>query len=117
MENPEDLDLDDTEVVDRIITKAAKKLVERRDLCFKPKKQTPYTGWYVDFYDDDGVKLLLYFRDGKRDGPYTSWRESGQKSWEGTYKDGKRDGLWVHWFENGQKQFEANYKDGKRVSD
>ena len=38
----------------------------------------------------------------------------GGKEFEGSYKDGKKDGLWTTWFENGKKEFEKNYKDGKK---
>ena len=79
MENPEDLDLDDTEVLDRIIPKAAKKLVERNMIWFKPKKQTPYTGWWVRFYEDDAIEWLVYFKDGIVNGPCGIWRNNGQR--------------------------------------
>ena len=116
MDNPEDLDLDDTEVLDRIIPKAAKKLVDRSGFKFRPKKQTSYTGWYVEFYEDDAIELLQHYRDGKEDGPSICWSSYGQKWSEGNYKDGERDGLWTEWCENGQKECEKNYKDGEEVS-
>ena len=35
-------------------------------------------------------KLLTFFdKDGKSDGPHTSWHENGQKAAEGTSKDGE----------------------------
>lgn len=139
MENPEDLDLDDTEALDRIIPKAAKKLVERGGVMFKPKKQTPYTGWHVEFWEDDAIEKLRHYRGGKLDGPsiwceengkwksgnfkdgnkeelWIEWFEDGQKWSEGNYKDGERDGLWIWWHENGKEDFRNTYKDGEEVS-
>ena len=117
MDNPEDLDLDDTEVLDRIISKAAKKLVMRNQLSFKPKKQTPYTGWLVTFYEDDAIRLLEHFKNGKRDGPARVWNKNGSKSFECNYKEGKLDGLWTKWYEDGTEAGRRTFKNGERVYD
>ena len=55
----------------------------------------------------------INYKDGKRDGKWTSWYEDGLKLSEGNYKDGKRDGKWTSWYENGLKWIDTNYKDGK----
>tara|TARA_Y100000310_G_scaffold249794_1_gene255930 strand:- start:15 stop:1244 length:1230 start_codon:yes stop_codon:yes gene_type:complete len=57
----------------------------------------------------DGFAMVTY---GKRDGPYTSWYENGQKKEEGTYKSDDKDGPWTFWYENGQKKEESAYKNG-----
>jgi antitoxin component YwqK of YwqJK toxin-antitoxin module len=31
------------------------------------------------------------------------------------YKDGKKEGHWTAWHESGQKEFEGNYVDGELV--
>ena len=54
------------------------------------------------------------YKDGKRDGKWTSWYEDGLKLSEGNYKDGMKDGKWTSWYENGLKWTDRNYKDGKR---
>jgi antitoxin component YwqK of YwqJK toxin-antitoxin module len=137
MDKPyDDLDLDDTEVIDRIISKAAEKLVERRGLMFKPKKQTPYTGWYVKSYEDDAIELLQHYRDGKRDGLQTEWYMNGQKKRKLNYKDGKLvtaivwkpngekcpvtnvvngNGVLVVYVDDGSEIGRITYKDGKKV--
>ena len=53
------------------------------------------------------------YKDGKRDGKWTSWYEDGLKLSEGNYKDGMKDGKWTSWYENGLKWTDRNYKDGK----
>ena len=62
--------------------------------------------------DKDGLK---YHPETKElySGEVFQIRMGGGKEFEGSYKDGKKDGLWTTWFENGQKEFEKNYKDGK----
>ncbi|SVE06804.1 uncharacterized protein METZ01_LOCUS459658 [marine metagenome] len=56
------------------------------------------------------------YKDGKKDGKWTTWNPNGLKSIERTYKDGEPDGLWTVWYENGQKKREVIYKDKKRFS-
>jgi antitoxin component YwqK of YwqJK toxin-antitoxin module len=62
--------------------------------------------------DKDGLK---YHPETKElySGEVFQNRMGGEKEFEGSYKDGKKDGKWTTWFENGQKEFEKNYKDGK----
>ena len=54
----------------------------------------------------------------REDGTLVTWgrNENGQKQFEATFKEGKRDGLWTTWHENGQKWEEETYKNGKLVS-
>ena len=82
------------------------------------------------FIHDHSFLEYKSYKNGKRDGLFTSWYEDGEVDWEidglstelykngqkweeGTYKDGKKDGLWTGWYKNGQKFQEETYKDGK----
>ena len=56
------------------------------------------------------------YKDGEKDGKWTTWYENGQKWYEGTYKDGKMDGLWTGWYENGLKESERTFKDDEQIS-
>ena len=56
----------------------------------------------------------INYKDGKRDGKWTSWYEDGLKLSEKNYKDGKQDGKSIIWYENGVKWIDSNYKDGKQ---
>jgi hypothetical protein len=71
----------------------------------------PFSGVGVDRFS--GRVFLTNYKDGKEDGPSTSWYENGQKYFEIHYKDGKRNGLDTKWYENGMKQSETHYKDGE----
>ena len=55
----------------------------------------------------------INYKDGKKDGLYTSWYENGQKSEEGNYMNNDREGIWTTWYENGQKESEGTYKFGE----
>jgi antitoxin component YwqK of YwqJK toxin-antitoxin module len=82
----------------------------------------------VRFYKEDGrnrtlIKEILYYpnhqkymegeyKDGKREGKWTSWNQNGNKWSEGNFKNGLDDGLRVIYHENGKKFIEGYYKDG-----
>ncbi len=53
------------------------------------------------------------FKDGKRNGTWTQWRENGEKRQECRYKDGKLDGLETFWYGEGWKR-QTNWKNGKK---
>lgn len=89
------------------------KLQDRNGLKYLPNEETTFTGRAEWFYENGQKFSEQNYKDGKRDGLYTSWHENGQKMEERTYKDGKADGLKTFWRMNGQKEQERNFKDGK----
>jgi len=72
-----------------------------------------YTGWAKRIWDNGQIKALGQINDGKEEGLWTEWYESGNKLTEVNYKDGKMEGVGTLWYENGKKQTESNYKNGK----
>ena len=74
----------------------------------------PFTGKDICKYKNGQKKSETNFKDGKRDGMWTSWNKKGQLSLETNYKNGKKDGKFTRWYENGQIETKTNYKDGKR---
>ena len=65
-----------------------------------------------DYWDNNGQKKSeATYKDGKRDGLFTTWYDSGQKKSEETYKDGEPDGLLTHWYMNGtvRNHSDSNY--------
>ena len=61
-----------------------------------------------------GDKYEGHYKDGKKEGTWTSWYENGQKKYEDTYKNGKNHGISLSWYENGQKSAYKMYKEGMR---
>jgi antitoxin component YwqK of YwqJK toxin-antitoxin module len=88
-------------------------LEERDGLMFEPKREKPFTGKYVIYWDDvdEKKKEAINYKNGILDGLYTKWYENGQKSVEANFKNGKLYGLETVWCENGQKKYELNWKD------
>jgi antitoxin component YwqK of YwqJK toxin-antitoxin module len=119
LDDPKKLDLDDPKTLDNIIAEAIyeERLQKRgkkgEELSYAPNMQMPYTGWVKDLYENGQVEELSQFKDGKKDGLWTTWYEHGQKEGEANFKDGKTDGLWTTWYENGQKMMEGNFEDDK----
>lgn len=50
--------------------------------------------------------------NGKKDGAWTEYYATGQKSSEGSYTDGQRSGAWTEWYPNGQVRLKADYSAG-----
>lgn len=48
--------------------------------------------------------------------PWTFWYDDDQKEWEGKYKNGKPEGRWTYWNESGviYPVRSGIYKDGKK---
>ena len=114
----EKTNIDDLDVLEKIIEGAVEKLDERTKpdgspLYYQPRKLRPYTGWSVGFHDNGQVKELAQYKDGKQDGLWARFYDNGQKMVEANYKNGKREGLSIFWYNKGQKKGEESYKDGK----
>ena len=77
-------------------------------------REGKYTSWFT--YGKKNKKYECYYIDGYRNGTFIRWNSNEIKIREGKYKDGKEDGLWTFWYENGQKEKEDTYKDGKVIS-
>ena len=74
--------------------------------------------WATEIIDLSKAKHLREgnYKDGKRDGKWTTWYENGQIKSEEYYKDGERDGKWTTWYETGQIKSEISFKDGNSTT-
>ena len=89
------------------------KLQNRNGVTYLPNEETPFTGRAERLYENGQKRIERNYKDGKRDGLYSSWYENGQKMSEVKHKDGKADGLETVWYENGQWRRSGNHVDGK----
>ena len=73
--------------------------------------------WYISNRGEVICADTEGFRDGKNNGPYTSWFETGQMESKGNFVNGKREGPWSYWKQDGSIQVKATgeYKDDRRV--
>jgi integrase len=61
-------------------------------------------------------KSETHYKNGKTEGLFTLWYESGGKGVEGHYKNGKKEGLQTGWYESGEKEQKSIFKkDRKRI--
>lgn len=68
-------------------------------------------------WDNGQLRERCTLKEGKPDGLYESWNESGKPWVRCTYKDGKYDGLFEAWNESGKLLVRCTYKDGVLVED
>ena len=64
---------------------------------------------------NNAIKLFeSCYKQGLKNGVWTTWSSSGQKLVEAGYKNGVREGLTTEWYEEGQKFKEVTFKNGKK---
>jgi antitoxin component YwqK of YwqJK toxin-antitoxin module len=68
------------------------------------------------YYESGAKKSIDHYQDGVQTGDHISWYEDGQIDAMGKYKDGQQDGVWKRWAPDGVKNWEQTYKDGKKIS-
>jgi len=82
-------------------------LVQREGIYYQKFTDVPFSGKVTGEYQ--GV-----IKNGKFDGPWGFYYESGQLSYKGNYKNGKADGEWVKYNEDGtvNKELTGRYVNG-----
>jgi len=78
--------------------------------------ERPENGPYVEYYGNGQKELEGHYKNGKREGLWTTWWENGRKANESHYKNGELVGSRTSWFETGKKWVEVYWKDGKLLS-
>lgn len=88
--------------------------------CFGPVLPTPVIERVLELrierheqIDNDGVRHIKFYKDGKQHGECEGWYDNGQKSYDENFCDGKMDGRCEGWYRNGQKEYDFHYRDGK----
>lgn len=97
-----------------------------------------FTGFFRSYYDTGDLKLEMFIKDGKPDGPYVvyfqnarinevrsyhngefngiwrSYNENGMLISQAEYLAGKKHGMWMIWDDNGIRRYEMQYTKGKK---
>ncbi|GEL10676.1 MORN repeat variant [Flavobacterium glycines] len=72
------------------------------------------------FYDNGQVQQVGFFKNGKLEGTWVSYDESGNKTAIAEYKNGKKVGKWFFWTDASEKGFatlsEVDYSDNRIAS-
>ncbi len=87
------------------------KLVERDGLAYEGDSETPFTGVSVEKYENGQKAMEWPYKDRELyGGPWTRWREDGQKEGELVNKSGKTLSetrcYETEWYETWQKESE-----------
>jgi antitoxin component YwqK of YwqJK toxin-antitoxin module len=90
-----------------------KQVGEEKLLC-KRDDQTPYTGWFVARWNEESIRILAHYRNGRKDGPFFQYNEWLAEQEKGHYKNGNKDGFWTEWDLSGATLQEGHYKNGKK---
>ncbi len=83
-------------------------LVKREGLYYQKFTDVPFTGEI-----EEGLKRGS-LKNGKQEGTWVRYYNSGQLNYKVNFKNGKRKGTWVRYYENGQLLSKGEYKDGER---
>ena len=73
-----------------------------------------YTGKYVEYYDNNNIRIEKEISKGLEHGDAFHYYENGVKKEHQSYRKGKNHGIWESWNEQGVKTAEASYQNGKK---
>jgi hypothetical protein len=74
-------------------------------------------GEHTQYYPSGKVKAKGSYKNGKRDGHWVVFFESGVLWTECIYKEGVKDGMSAVYYSNGKKRYEGEYRNDKRVGE
>ena len=81
------------------------------------KYDTSYTMWkhYIDtIANDNGFWVKRFYHNDLKDGPYESY-SNGRLREKGFYRNGKRDGDYIEYQDSGRVDIRGQYRMGKKV--
>jgi len=66
------------------------------------------------YYPAGTIKEIRSYREGQKNGIWSTWNETGKKTAEASFKNGKKDGFWYVWDDLGIKRYEMFYEKGEK---
>ena len=79
------------------------KLVEKKGIIYASGEKKPFTGRVFDNYRNKVRKFTGAYRNGKKHGNWTYWKENGKTDREESYHQGNKNGDWVYYSDDGIK--------------
>jgi len=89
------------------------KLEIRDEKIYVIGENKPYTGTFIDKYENGNLGKIAEFKNGLRHGKQETYDKKGQLLLLNTYKNGQLNGPYNSYYENGNLKTEATYKNGK----
>jgi antitoxin component YwqK of YwqJK toxin-antitoxin module len=96
------------------INLSAQQIFEDLNGIYFASNMEPYSGTYLQYYENGNVKIEYHLAEGILNGVTTLYFENGQKSEVRSYKNGRKDGIWCVWNTEGVKVAQASYKNDKK---
>ena len=81
-------------------------LVEREGVYYEKFTDVPFNGKVTG--NPQGS-----YKNGKRNGAWVGYHNTGELSYKGNYENGFREGAWVGYHVNGQLSWKGNFKNFK----
>ena len=77
-------------------------------------KNGKFEGEWIVYYESGELRNKRNYKDGKVEGEALMYWDNGQLKFKRNYKDGELDGEQLGYYENGQLKVKGNYKDDKK---
>ncbi|MGL4253377.1 MAG: toxin-antitoxin system YwqK family antitoxin [Fusobacteriaceae bacterium] len=88
-------------------------LQNRQGTYYSINSQKPYSGKFVNYYQNGQIEQEGSLKNGLLDKDYISYYQNGQRRVQSAYKAGVPHGKLVAFYENGEKKCELSYQNGK----
>lgn len=75
-------------------------------------KDQPFTGTTILNYANGKVAEHIEYRNGRQEGYYRKWFDTGLLSYEATYRQGYLNGEATSWWKNGNIRSHSQYEEG-----
>jgi antitoxin component YwqK of YwqJK toxin-antitoxin module len=83
-----------------------------KEWCEKDGKKN---GGYWEYWETGERLMEGEYTDGKRTGVWTEFYKNGNKTSMGSFENGRETGKWTFWYIEGQKRTEGEFEKGKKV--
>ncbi|APZ45014.1 hypothetical protein BW723_01330 [Polaribacter reichenbachii] len=95
------------------LDKNLKETSQTKAVYYKIGKKS--NGIVTFYYKNKSTFRETFFVDGKLDGKFNEYYDSGNLKVDGKYKNGAKDGNWKSYYKNGKIKSKGRYKDGEKV--
>jgi len=89
------------------------KLEARDGIIYVIGETKPYTGTFIEKYENGDTREIINFKNGKVHGKHERYYKNGQLAMIRFPKNGKNDGEFKNYYENGNLRTEDKYINGK----
>lgn len=85
--------------------------ISKEQLSYRTSDGSLLTGVVVDYHENGALKLRKSVIEGRADGLWMEWYDTGIPRFIGEWKEGKGHGVWMYFHENGEVSERAEVRD------